>query len=445
MDSFPLPDTNAHLGFHYFPDTLHYREADFQTWIPELSALGASWLVLLASENRAIPESFIRHLISANIQPILHFVLPLSKPPKPEEMKTLFETYAKWGVNYTILFDRPNNNSSWDTNNWSHGNMVERFLDRFIPLAQLAHECGLMPVFPPLQPGGSYWDTTFLQSALESMERRKQASLLDRLIISAYGCTQNKSLNWGSGGPERWPGTRPYLTPSGEEDQIGFRAFDWYQAIAQATVKHPSPTIILGAGINKDPATPDSSFDRADHAKVNLSIAKLMSGETIADPFNSNKILDKISPQVICANFWLLAAETGSPFISKAWFQPEGQSLPVVGVVKQWITERNNRKSVVLNPKGITPPHPIAHYLLVPPQEWGMVDWHLDVIRPFVKKYHPTVGFSLQEASFAERVTVVGNISIFSEDDLNLLRSSGCQVERISGNGTSIATQLAER
>ena len=67
------------------------------------------------------------------------------------------------------------------------------------------------------------------------------------------------------------------------------------------------------------------------------------------------------------------------------------------------------------------------------------------MIKPFVKKYHPTIGFSLQEACFAERVTVVGNVSIFSEDDLNVLRSSGCQVERIQGNGTSIATQLAER
>ena len=199
MDSFPLPDNNTHLGFHYFPDTLHYREADSQAWIPELCALGASWLVLLASDNRAIPESFIRRLINANIQPILHFVLPLSKPPKAEEMKTLFETYAKWGVNYAILFDRPNLNTSWDTQNWSHGSLVERFLDRFIPLAQLSYECGLLPVFPPLQPGGSYWDTTFLHSTLESMERRKQESLLERLILSAYGWTGNKSLNWGSG------------------------------------------------------------------------------------------------------------------------------------------------------------------------------------------------------------------------------------------------------
>ena len=158
-----------------------------------------------------------------------------------------------------------------------------------------------------------------------------------------------------------------------------------------------------------------------------------------------SKMLDKISPYVMCCNFWSLAAEVGSPFTSQAWFQPENQSLPVVEVIKQWFSERNNRKSLSLNPEDYAIPHPIAHYLLVPPHEWGMVDWHLDVIRPFVKKYHPTIGFLLQEAIFAERVTVVGNLSVFSEDDLNMLRSSGCQVERIQGSGTSIATQLAER
>jgi hypothetical protein len=87
----------------------------------------------------------------------------------------------------------------------------------------------------------------------------------------------------------------------------------------------------------------------------------------------------------------------------------------------------------------------LAHYLLLPTYEWGVADWHLDVIRPFVKKYQPTIGFSLKEASLAEQVTVIGNTQVFSDSDLDQLRSNGCRVERISGDGTSIATQLSER
>ena len=27
------------IGFHYFPDTAHYRESDLRAWVPELQAL----------------------------------------------------------------------------------------------------------------------------------------------------------------------------------------------------------------------------------------------------------------------------------------------------------------------------------------------------------------------------------------------------------------------
>jgi hypothetical protein len=441
-----MPNTNTRLGFHYFPDTLHYRETDSQTWIPELRALGASWLVLMAPTDRAIPEAFIRHLVSAGIQPVLHFIPSLSKPPKPEDLKTLLETYAKWGVIYTIFFDRPNHHTAWDAHNWTQEDLVERFLDRFIPLASQSLQCGLVPVLPPLQPGGSYWDTAFIRTSLQALERRKQDHLLDRLALSAYGWSSHKSLNWGSGGPERWPGARPYLTPSGEEDQIGFRAYDWYLAIGQSQLKHTIPILILGGGILEDPlTTPVTAFDRVMHAKINLSLAQVLNGETVADPDDPARMLDKVSANVLCCNFWLMTTTPESPYISQAWFQPEGQSLPVVGALKQWVAERENRKSAILNPENFAVPHPIAHYLLIPAYEWGVADWHLDVIRPFVKKYHPTIGFSLQEAFFAERVTVIGSDNIFSENDLDRLRKTGCQVERIQGDGTSIATQLAER
>jgi hypothetical protein len=89
--------------------------------------------------------------------------------------------------------------------------------------------------------------------------------------------------------------------------------------------------------------------------------------------------------------------------------------------------------------------HPINHYLLLPSYEWGVADWHLDVIRPFVKKYKPTIGFSLEEAHLASKVTVIGNKQSFSEEQLESLSASGSQVDRISGDGTSIATSLQER
>jgi hypothetical protein len=89
--------------------------------------------------------------------------------------------------------------------------------------------------------------------------------------------------------------------------------------------------------------------------------------------------------------------------------------------------------------------HPIKHYLLLPKYEWGVADWHLDVIRPFVLKYQPTVGFSMDEAALAAQITVIGNLNSFPEEQLEHLRKIGCMVDRISGDGTTIATELAER
>jgi len=53
----------SRLGLHYFPDTIHYRQSDLQTWLPELRQLNVQWLVLRSETNRAIPETFLDGLL----------------------------------------------------------------------------------------------------------------------------------------------------------------------------------------------------------------------------------------------------------------------------------------------------------------------------------------------------------------------------------------------
>jgi hypothetical protein len=109
-----------------------------------------------------------------------------------------------------------------------------------------------------------------------------------------------------------------------------------------------------------------------------------------------------------------------------------------------WQKQRQKEKTERLA-KLTVEAHPLLHYLLLPSFEWGVADWHLDIIRPYVKKHRPTVGFSIQEASLAQQVTVVGDSGSFSEEALTFLRSNGSTVEEIIGDGTTIATLLAER
>jgi hypothetical protein len=439
----PFPARKSRIGFHYFPDTLHYRESDLQAWLPELADMGVSWLILKSDIDRAIPEAFIRGLLQKGIEPIIEFDFSLSQPPSIADCATIFEAYAHWGVHGIILFDRPNARSSWQAKGWAQEDLVERFVDTMLPLSLAALQNGLNPIFPPLEPGGSYWDTAFLRATLESLERRKQNLLLQNLVLSAYDWTGGRPLNWGAGGPACWPDAKPYFTPAKSQDHQGFRIYEWYQAIAQDVMKRPVSILLLQAGIQCDPLKNDIPAGNLEtHPDLVSGLVKLLSGKTIMDPISPQETLDSVPPEVIACNFWLLAADYRDPFYPQAWVQSDGPYDKSIHALKKTVEELTEDPSARFM---TDPDHPIHHYLLIPTYEWGIADWHLEIIRPFVKKYRPVVGFSLEEAALAREVTVIGNAHSFTEEQLNHLRSGGCKVRRISGDGTSIATQLTER
>lgn len=447
--------TKSRLGFHYFPDTDHFRESDLNMWLPKLKSLGAGWLTLLAPQNRAIPEHFISRLLESGIEPVIHFDLPIEAPVQPDSLAMILNSYAKWGIRYVIFFNRPNSRTSWALNSWTQSDLVERFLDIYLPLAETALQAGLSPVFPPLEPGGDYWDTAFLRAALQGIQRRGHTRLLKNMALSAYASSRAKPLDWGAGGPERWPGARPYFTPAGEQDHLGFHIFDWYLALAQAVLGETLPILLMGVG-DQPPGQEDSpvAVNVTKQTERTLTLVKLISG------YQERGDLTPLPPEVQVGNFWLLTTAPNDPYEKQSWFQNDGSKLPVVDALQQWISVRNHtpiRGDAAPSPlfnlqqKPVIPDHgkpasstdhPIAHYLLIPVYEWGIADWHLDVIRPYVKKFKPAVGFSLEEARCAEKITVIGGPQTFSEDALDELRASGCIVERISGDGTSIATQL---
>jgi hypothetical protein len=403
--------------------------------------------VLRSETGRAIPEVFLQGIKQAGIEPLIQFQFSLEHLPAIEEVRTLFEVYARWGARYLLFFDRPNARSAWPSSGWVQQDLVERFLDRYIPAASLAVKMGLIPVFPPLEPGGSYWDTAFLRSALQSLQRRKQDQILENLVLSAYGWTGGHPLNWGRGGPERWPQSRPYITPPGSEDQRGFRIYEWYQAVAYSVLQKESPVILLQAGLPGDPAQLDPQLLQGrEYMENGLNINRLLAGESANSSVTGGGALEEIPAQVIACNYWLLGADAASPYANQAWFPAGGEKHALAAALRSWraswLTQAasDQAQKTVQNAN-----HSIRHYLLLPSQEWGVSDWYLEVIRPFVKKYRPTVGFSPDEAERAARVTVIGNDQNFPDNMLHRLRKAGCWVEHISGDGMKIATELAER
>ena len=438
------------LGFHYFPDTLHYREMDLQTWLPRLKQLGASWLVLdTDGERTAVPEPFISGLVAAGIQPILHMSMPMSASVDLLSLELLLGSYARWGVRHIVLFDRPNTRTAWPSNGWTQQGLVDRFLDRYLPAANLTLRNGIIPVFPPLEPGGSFWDTAFLRLSLESLERRKQTKLIDHLMLAAYAWTFGHPLDWGAGGPERWPEAHPYITTADGQDQRGFRICDWYQAIAKTVLQKEVPVMLFQAGMTGSPKR--NQTDPVDQEIVDrfLGIANLCTGTLTAEADQSSALLEPLSDMVMACNFWLLSADENSPCRNQALFDPTGAPRLAGKALMNWVEKNHYTPNLSAAGESVLPnggaTHPIRHYLLLPNYPGGLSDWEWNIIRGFVKKHQPTVGFDIAEAALAEQVTLVGGDKLFCENDLDHLRNTGCQIEWIRGDGISIATQLAER
>ncbi|MEZ4674624.1 MAG: peptidoglycan recognition family protein [Caldilineaceae bacterium] len=76
----------------------------------------------------------------------------------------------------------------------------------------------------------------------------------------------------------------------------------------------------------------------------------------------------------------------------------------------------------------------IRHYLLLGTQAFARGGLYaFDNILPYIARFQPTVGFSLEDAKYAEYVTIIGSEAAVSAGAENLLRKHGCHVDRIAG------------
>jgi hypothetical protein len=344
-----MPNLSERLGFSYFPDEQHYTAQALQAWLPVLSRHGASWLTLRASLSRAVPEFFIQGVQEAKITPIVH-IRDQSIPERISELKPLLGSYARWGVKHVVVMDRPNCRQSWSDSTWAKGHLVERFLDCLIPLLTMQQACGLAPVFPPLQPGGDYWDTAFLQASIEGMLRRGLRQLADQIELSAYCWSYGHPANWGAGGMARWSAALPYATPSGSEDQQGVHAVDWYDSVIQASLGHSVPMLVVAGG---DLPQGDSSVDAGLNAEIAASLDK-----------------DAFPPSLQCFCFHCLSTAPGDPDQVLAWYPTP--SSP---------SESARRLLELLPPAPMSgvdeTGRPFQHYLLLPEPQGpaALVNW----------------------------------------------------------------------
>jgi hypothetical protein len=387
----------------------------------------------------------------ADIEPVV-----MLKPEQigPLDLLTFGETVrslAESGVHYVVLFDRPNDRGSWSPADWNKPNLVERFVDYLAPALEMVGGEGLIPVLPPLAPFGAYWDTSFLQSMLDSLKRRGLAELLETAAVGIRNFANNRPLDWGAGGQQAWPNVKPYSQQSEGQDHRGFRLFEWYQPIIEQCLGHALPLVACANGPQSVQAGAEL-LDEETYAERAAEMARqCMSGEL---------------PDTVLNNaFWLLAAERGQDAYAQGWFKASGRPrLAAVRALEQLKKEVRPTADLAAATlpdfaQQVTRPaagtgngvqqanghKPIGHYLLLPLFEWGVSSWYLSIVQEYMEAFRPTCGFSVQEAMLAQQVTIVGNEQGISEQDARALEAAGCVVERVAGQTGEETRQILQK
>jgi len=315
IHEYPRPSRDTGIGVHWFPDPYHYSPEDLATFAPELSALGLSWLAMISDLDQTVPETFVRGLRELGIEPIVRICPQKVEYLDPDRLRSVCRLYASWGVHYVHVYQDPNMRDRWAQ--WDPRALPERFMTYLLPCLQVLHSIeNLIPVLTPLAPGGDYDDLRFLAWCLDIIMRLGHAYLFDKLAIGIQNYGFNKSLTWGEGGPERWPCSQPYYTPPGCEDHVGFRLFEWYDALVRKRVGRSLPLVCCENGLLIGNAEhPDfPPVDAGLHAARTAEICRLTMEGHLPDYLFNNA-------------FWVLACDTGHPASPDRWYTAAGEPM----------------------------------------------------------------------------------------------------------------------
>jgi len=316
LASHPRPAGDTGIGFHWFPDTKHYSKSHLKQFGAALKPLGAAWLVLPAEFGEGVPQDFVKELFARSIEPVVQLQTPFVAAVDLKELSRVARQYADMGVHYVFLYEQPNLRAQWTK--WPGSETPTRFMELCLPtLETLALVDNLVPLFPPLAPGGDLNDLLFLEQCLDALSAQASTNLKDKLGIAIRNNPSNLPLWWGHGGQRAWPASEAGHCPEGSENHMGFCLYEWYHEIVTA---HLGRTVLM-VGVGFGPSPGDRSheafpaLDEALHAKCVTALAQAM-------------MMSAEVPAYLAATvFGLLAAEDGDPFAAHRWYRADGRPV----------------------------------------------------------------------------------------------------------------------
>jgi len=395
-----LPLTSR-AGFHYYPDTLHYNDTEIARWIPILKRMQATWLVLLSSTQRAIPEYFIHTLSSEGINPIIDFALSPKDDYAIADLRPLIQAYGRWGGKYVLVDHMPNQKSSWTSRDWGNPHLIKNFCLKYIEFAEISLDHGIRPVFSPLYPGGDYWDMAFLKTCASFLADHASNRVINNLTFSAYGWDFGKPLDWGAGGPSVWPRANAYHRNIDTEDQCGFRAYEWHLAAVESVFQRKFPFHLLQIGLPCALENP-SFHDFQPNIPKQEAIMQLLKRENVYSKQEPERLLCHIPDEVLSGNFYLLTSSDQQDEYFK-WFSTEGDALPPAQAyaIRHQLFHQSTQEGIIGSKisKGKNLNFQFKRYILISEKLRGNVAHLLEKMQPYIERYKPRVGFDREEAA----------------------------------------------
>lgn len=420
------------LGFHYFPDALHYTQKDTNIWLPVLEEMGIGWLILHSPLARAIPEDFIRSFSSKKINLVVDFNHPLDQDVDWDGLATLIRAYGIWGVRYA-LFDRyANMRESWGNSLWGNPALVRDYADRFIHFSQIALDNTIRPILGPLVPGGDYWDMAFLSTSLTRIRDSAPDLVKNNLTLSAFAWDYSRSLDWGAGGPAIWAQAASYKHPDEDnQNQQGFRSYEWVDHAARMVYGRSFPTLLLEAGIPINPAYSDNTPIVPDMGKQ-LAIYGLLRGQNVFENLSEDRLLAAIPPQVIAGNFYVLSSSE-EKVSSLQWFQEDGQRQPPAQAiyVREGFLDLPSAQKKTEQEEISVHEFIYRRYVLIAKALQASLDQIFKALEGFMESHKPMVGFSEREAVKAAIITVISPDGTLEQQILEKLKKNGSLVNII--------------
>ena len=390
----------ARHGFHILPEHIKNDPTYAEKFITFAKASATRCAVVEVLSLQSLPVNLISTLDENGITVDVFLKTTMREEFDLLAYQDLINTLSNLHIRHLILFDRPNQQNFWDPQTWIKPNLLEIFLEKFSLLAEKCLEKNIQPVFPPLQPGGDFWDTVFLRLALQSLKDKGKTNLLENLTLCAYSWTNDHSIQWGAGGPERWPASTPYYTPQNSENQQGFRTFDWYQANAKAVLNHTLPILLLQAGRAAEYGIPSQT----DPLSITQDILEVLYPNLYMR--SDEEDLREPIPAEVSTCFFLVDMD---------WQNLQGlfakiQNAQAVQPEKTASPEQS--KSI---------PDQFVHYLLVPDESWQSDPAKTAALQPFMNKFHPHTGVSVNEALDASEVTLLVTEYDDMQEKMNIL------------------------